>query len=128
MNDRQIQIRLSQFCIDAAKHQHLDKLFREAWRYQHKRDELRQPKNTALDLTERAATHLLEAIIEIDEPTYLSRLARALIEKWETYRRNYAVYIAEKHGENLRHLNSSRLDFESSMKKTGEILKKMQTT
>lgn len=125
MNDTHILRNLTAFTSAAHEHQTLDRQYRAAWRYQHKREEIRQPRQKALNATERAYNQLRQSLIDLTEPTHLSRTARDIMEKWDNYRRNHAIMIAEYNSHNRQHTDTSRATFETTLKQTAEYLKQL---
>lgn len=127
MNDTQLHHRLRQYILAAAEHQRLDREHRANWRYKHIQEQIRIQRRQALHTTERAYTTLLNTITDLPEPTHLSRTARDLLQKWDNYRRNHAIMIAEYNRPNQLHTAESRNTFETTLRQTAEHLKTITT-
>lgn len=126
MSDNLVFTKLRDFIIYTSRHQNLDAKIRQAWRYKHIQEIHIETQRDVLRLAERTAAELSKAIADLPEPTYISRLARQIIDLWDTYRDNLGIYLAERVPDNRMRLQKSREHFETALKNLAEIIKKLQ--
>ena len=99
--------------------------FRSAWRYQHIRDQLAEPRRQAFNLTETRRDQLHQLLKDNpDKPTYLDRQARDLITKWDNRTQNLEIYRHEPNGHNLDHLNNAEKALKKKAAEIIEVIKK----
>lgn len=125
MSDQLILKFLTEFIATALKHQHIERLIRENWRYTHIQQSYVQEARPLLRTTDRLASELRQACADLAEPTYFSRLARQLTELWDNYRNNTGLYLAERIAPNRERMQKSRETFESELRTIDEGLKKL---
>lgn len=127
MNDAVITIHLRNFTTAAAQHQRLDRDYRAAWRYKHKRAEIAPQRRQALLATQQAANRIRNTLPDT-EPSHLTHLARNLLERWDNYRRNHAIMLAEYNHHNRHHNDTSRATFETALREAIETLNTITNT
>lgn len=125
MSDQLILKFLTEFIATALKHQHLERLIRENWRYKHIQQVYIQEAKPILRNAERLISELRQACADLAEPTYFSRLARHITELWDNYRNNLGIYLAEQVPQNRERLQKSRETFENQLRSTNDGLKKL---
>jgi len=104
----------------------LNDQFRAAWRYADRRASIAEPRRQAYNLAETRRNQLHQLIVDNpDEPTYLDRQARILIEKWDNRNQQLEIHRLEPNGHNLQHLNEAE---KACKQKAAEIIEIINKT
>lgn len=100
--------------------------WRRVWRYADKRAAIAEPRRQAYNITETRRNQLHQLLIDnTDDPTYLDRQARYLIERWDYRNKQLEIYRSEGHRQNLQALDAA----EKTLKqKTSEIIEIINKT
>jgi len=99
--------------------------WRAAWRYADRRDRIAEPRRQSFNLAEIRRNQLHQLLIDnTEEPTYLDRQARDLIARWDNRNRQFEIYRAEGHRQNLQHLDSAEKTLKERCSAIIEIVNK----
>lgn len=103
----------------------LNDQWRAAWRYADRRARIAEPRRQAYNLVEIRRNQLHQLLNDnTDDPTYLDRQARALIEKWDHRNQQFEIYRAEGHRQNLQHLDTAEKTLKDRCSAIIEIINK----
>lgn len=103
----------------------LNDQWRAAWRYADRRARIAEPRRQAYNLAEIRRNQLHQLLNDnTDDPTYLDRQARDLIEKWDHRNNQFEIYSAEGHRQNLQHLDTAEKALKDRCSAIIEIINK----